>query len=117
MLSLLASLATDFINEIKFRSTPSQMLMQTYLSDEKYLPLKNLDVSKLPLNEKEGEEVLRLTRSLGDSTKENQLSGLEFFKEKTDAAARAAADRLDGQIRVTNSLGFFGGIFISLLMM
>ncbi len=116
-LCLIKDLATDFLNEIKFNATRADALFEKYLSKPQYKPLQNLELSKFSITEEEKCQVSEFIKGLGRSSKEMQLKSIEHFILSIDKASRGAEEKLGAEIKMTNSIGFFGGVFISLLIL
>lgn len=70
----------------------------------------------LAVTSEEKQIVIDVFSALGTSDLETQLAMIEFNKRRLEAAAKECERECSNKCRLYNSLGFLGGIFISLLI-
>ena len=116
-LRLLAALVNDFAGEIRYRSKETKRLLEESLCMEKYAPLKKLDYNVLALSKDETQTAKAFFERLGKSGRSAELNYCKEFYEKMKSLADEAEKALPASIKVTNAVGFFGGIFLSLLIL
>ncbi len=116
-LFLLDKLAFEFAQEIGYSAEPHERLCGKYLNLEKYKELSMLDLDKLLINIDEKKELLEFKSRLGKNGREMQVILCENFSAKMHRLAEEAEKGLASDIKVINSVSFFGGIILSLLIL
>ena len=78
--------------------------------------MRSSEYRSLYINDPERQIIADVFENLGSSDIETQIAMIEFGEHRLDAAIDACEKECAEKCRLYNSLGFLGGIFISLLI-